>query len=102
MMQRAKSMLNRNDEGYAPVEIDMNIRPFMQYIKYYESGFRLLTEKFEKNPDQEALKGKFSDLLSEIWSKISEEESDPFVEICHLTDIVSKRLNDNIVKKKDI
>jgi len=34
MMYRAKSMLNKNDEGYAPVELDLNIRPFMQYIKY--------------------------------------------------------------------
>jgi len=48
------------------------------------------------------LKGKFSDLLSEIWSKISEEESDPFVEICHLQDVVGRRLKDNITKKKDI
>lgn len=80
MMYRAKSMLNKNDEGYAPVELDLNIRPFMQYIKYYEGGFRLLTEKFS-NPDYDALKGKFTDLLNDIWKVISEEDNDPFVEI---------------------
>jgi hypothetical protein len=41
-------------------------------------------------------------LLSDIWKLISEEESDPFVEVSYLQDVVGSRLKDNIGKKRDI
>jgi len=48
------------------------------------------------------LKGKFADLLQDIWNVISEEDSDPFVDIIHLEEKVGRRLRENITLKKDI
>lgn len=61
-----------------------------------------MTEKFEKNPDYEALKGKLTDILSDLWKLIVDNESNPFITIDHLENIVGKRIRDNIVKKKEM